>query len=886
MLPFYRAIIVLMAIFYANPTLSVGLLNEPEGIVFDSMNNRYLVSNWRSGTVVEINSAGEQSYFKTGLGNCASIIIDGDVVYVAVNNNGVIGLDLATGATLMSVNFAGAGGCHGLAADTSGYVYATDWRNSRIYRVDLSDNSYSVFANAGKGVNSPLGIHFDPFRNRLIMASMTNNFPIQALNLSDTTVSALISPSLPPLDGIARDHMGNYYISTMASNSPGSNNNNSIYRFDSTFSQRPQLIISGLDGHTDIYFTSHNNILAAVIYWDHDVIYLPIYGYTHLNGYTFSDDLYGDGDGIPEGGETVELVCQISNRGVDTIVDLSVNLFSNDAALRIIDGSTVIGDVLEGHTVDNEGDPFIIEIPNDYIPRFDSLYFETIWQCDTGTVTNTLAGAKNIGAASILLVNDDGGSGVDGYYISCLQAAHIPYDIWSSPPSPSSEDLNGYDIVIWFVGDYQTSPLDNDEVSAMKGFLDAGGQLFLTGQGIAAQLDTDDQSFLHDYLHAGYVATSFVPILASAGGQVFDISDSIYIQGSGGAANQVAPDHLAAINGGVDEYRYLVADNPGAVSYLGTYKVIFFGFGFEAIINGDSRWTGRGIIMDKILDFFAYQRPQSTISLAVAPGDPIHMTEHTPELSWSHSDAEFVQQEYHVQVSNDDDWSMPEMWDSGPISGSETSLVYAGTALSDGSTYYYRVRVSNGITWSYWYYSEFRMNSIPASPTNLDPDNMQELEDNPPTLSHANSQDNEGDSLTYSYEVYDDELLTELIVQASGIPEGDDGMTTWELPDTIPNENDYFWRALAYDGFEYGGWSQVATFYILAPYFCGDANGDTETNVGDAVFIINHIFKSGPVPDPIDACDSNCDGQCNVGDAVYMINHVFKGGPGPCAGCE
>ncbi|MFH1699471.1 MAG: hypothetical protein ABIE07_02695 [Candidatus Zixiibacteriota bacterium] len=72
----------------------------------------------------------------------------------------------------------------------------------------------------------------------------------------------------------------------------------------------------------------------------------------------------------------------------------------------------------------------------------------------------------------------------------------------------------------------------------------------------------------------------------------------------------------------------------------------------------------------------------------------------------------------------------------------------------------------------------------------------------------------------------------------------------------------------------------------VCDYRCGDANGDNEANVGDAVFIINHTFKGGPAPDPFEACDSNCDVECNVGDAVYMINHVFKGGPAPCAGCE
>ncbi|MEE9443105.1 MAG: dockerin type I repeat-containing protein [candidate division Zixibacteria bacterium] len=67
---------------------------------------------------------------------------------------------------------------------------------------------------------------------------------------------------------------------------------------------------------------------------------------------------------------------------------------------------------------------------------------------------------------------------------------------------------------------------------------------------------------------------------------------------------------------------------------------------------------------------------------------------------------------------------------------------------------------------------------------------------------------------------------------------------------------------------------------------CGDANGDGDVNVGDAVYIINCVFKGGPAPDPIEAGDANCDGDCNIGDAVYLISHAFKGGPAPCADCD
>ncbi|MCP4568639.1 MAG: S8 family serine peptidase [FCB group bacterium] len=61
----------------------------------------------------------------------------------------------------------------------------------------------------------------------------------------------------------------------------------------------------------------------------------------------------------------------------------------------------------------------------------------------------------------------------------------------------------------------------------------------------------------------------------------------------------------------------------------------------------------------------------------------------------------------------------------------------------------------------------------------------------------------------------------------------------------------------------------------------GDANSDGDINVGDAVYMINFVFKSGPAPATTYQGDANADGDLNVGDAVYLINYVFKNGPAP-----
>jgi len=72
---------------------------------------------------------------------------------------------------------------------------------------------------------------------------------------------------------------------------------------------------------------------------------------------------------------------------------------------------------------------------------------------------------------------------------------------------------------------------------------------------------------------------------------------------------------------------------------------------------------------------------------------------------------------------------------------------------------------------------------------------------------------------------------------------------------------------------------------LLEPHCCvvpGDANMDGTVNVGDAIYIINCVFKDCLGHPCENQLDANCDGSWNVGDAVFLINRIFRGGPEPC----
>jgi hypothetical protein len=211
-------------------------------------------------------------------------------------------------------------------------------------------------------------------------------------------------------------------------------------------------------------------------------------------------------------------------------------------------------------------------------------------------------------------------------------------------------------------------------------------------------------------------------------------------------------------------------------------------------------------------------------------------------------------------------------------------VTYAGPSLIDGNTYYLRVKVSNVAFWSPWQTIQIRMNSTPI-PTQLSPENLEEVSVSEIILTHDNPVDAEGDAVTYDYEIYDDDQMTTLITSVSENPSGAETTTSWTVPVSLVVGDDYYWRVRPDDGYENGPWSPLASFMVVPAYVCGDANGDDQANVGDAVFLISYVFNGGPAPEPIDAGNANCDEGVNVADAVYLINYVFNGGAEPCEAC-
>lgn len=853
---------------------------QPESAVYDLPRERYLVSNFNNGQIIAVDKDGIKSVFAEGKDSLAGLHIIDDTVYAGCGEECVLAYNLVTGGEVMDIQIPGSLLLNDVTADTSGNLYVSDPYGDKIYKIRLSDRSYSVLVDY---IDWPNGLLFIKKLNRLLACSSTNRW-IYSVDMDDGTLTELVNVNIGHLDGLAEDNAGNIYVSSQGPES--------VYRYNRDFTSDRELVSSGHSGPADIYYNKWLEVLVVPNIGNNtvDFIDMPEVPF-NLTSYDFSDATYGDGDGILEGGEEIELTFSFENFRLDSIFNTTVNLYCQDISLTMTNDYVDFGDLESGEVVDNISLPTRFTVPADYTPRIDSFYVEINYTFMENEKRDIVTIVQGVGSPQILLVDQFSWEEISHYYTETLEEIFIPFDLWDiqAMGTPLSDDLNDYEVVIWFTGNSGANIIDSNQILSMKGYIDGGGSLFLTGQGIAANLNSLDADFLNNYLRCEHISTFYIAALNTvAAGQLFAEGDTLMISGGDGASNQGITDYISSLNGGMEELNYLSTTNCGAVSYDGDYKLVFFGFGFEAIRSDDSRFYPRKSTLLDILDFFAYEYPKRApvaSNLIIAPGDPTHMIDHTPEISWMYADEESTPQAYYqIQLGSDDDWLVAEMWDSGPASGSEVSALYSGSELIDGEDYYIRVRLCDGSLWSDWIYGTFRMNSVPE-PSDLIPNNLEEIDVNPPVLSHANIPDYEGDVLAYDYQLYDDIEMTVMLDDDTGLV-GDPGERLYWQIDSALNENeDYYWRVRSRDNYETGAWSELASFILVAAYICGDANGDAMVNVGDAVYLIAYIFSGGQAPEPVCRGDANSDDNTNVGDAVYLISYIFSGGPPPVEGC-
>ena len=175
-----------------------------------------------------------------------------------------------------------------------------------------------------------------------------------------------------------------------------------------------------------------------------------------------------------------------------------------------------------------------------------------------------------------------------------------------------------------------TSPvsrtLDATEQTKVTAFINAGGNLFLSGSEIAWDLDQQNngRSFYESTLKGNYVGddAGTYTATAAAGGIFAGLSSTVFSSGAGSAYSTLdgqtydvaTPDVIAPQAGAISALTYSGGvGGTAAIQVPGTGgkgNIVLFGFPFETMTDA----TRRQQVMGKILDFF--------LVVSTAPGTP------------------------------------------------------------------------------------------------------------------------------------------------------------------------------------------------------------------------------------------------------------------------
>jgi len=229
------------------------LLNRPESIIYDKAHDRYLLSNYTTGDIVQIDGQGRQSVLVKNQKAIQGLEIVGNTVYVGAGAS-VRGFDLETGAMVLDVAVADVTNLNDVTADDAGNLYASDVFGTKIIKVGIKEKTWSVFVD-GKGIDRPNGIFYDRSADRILVCSYRENSPIQAVSLADATVTTLAATDISLCDGITLDKNGRCYVTSWKTRS--------IYRFDKGFVAPAKVFYANTCGPADISYDAVHDSIAV-----------------------------------------------------------------------------------------------------------------------------------------------------------------------------------------------------------------------------------------------------------------------------------------------------------------------------------------------------------------------------------------------------------------------------------------------------------------------------------------------------------------------------------------------------------------------------------------------------------------------------------------------
>ncbi|UCF90964.1 MAG: hypothetical protein JSW39_22180, partial [Desulfobacterales bacterium] len=154
---------------------------------------------------------------------------------------------------------------------------------------------------------------------------------------------------------------------------------------------------------------------------------------------------------------------------------------------------------------------------------------------------------------------------------------------------------------------------------------------------------------------------------------------------------------------------------------------------------------------------------------------------------------------------------------SNAAEGSETTTWHIPEPLPDNHHCYWRARATDGYSCSLWAYGTFFINSENETPGGFNlsyPLDDTEVTTPTPILEVTNSVDADEDSVAYTFEVYADSDMHNLVASSSDLAAGANGRTSWTVASTLEDYTWYYWKAIATDAHQAQRETLSASFLV------------------------------------------------------------------------
>jgi len=259
--------------------------------------------------------------------------------------------------------------------------------------------------------------------------------------------------------------------------------------------------------------------------------------------------------------------------------------------------------------------------------------------------------------------------------------------------------LDNYQMIAWSSG-IALPVFHPEEVDALQDYLDGGGNLFINGQNIGADIfgaggqSQFAQSFYNNYLHATYIADMGSSFLLNGipgdpiSKNIQFVLNAIYAR---------SPDDIAPYDSYASSI-FIFFNGPkiaGIKAATPTYKVVYFGFSFEQIPDNITRDT----LLSRIINYFDVEpMVLPSAPVLVSPANAQVIDSSSVLFVWQQSQPQVMK--YWIELDTTNQFTSPF------VNSEITDTTYLFAGLSNNKNYWWRVRALNSAGWGD--YSEVR----------------------------------------------------------------------------------------------------------------------------------------------------------------------------------